>query len=62
MTAATAQVPDALTGQLAPGGRLILPVGVDRQRLLAVTRTETGLVEESLDEVKFVPMLAGTTT
>jgi protein-L-isoaspartate(D-aspartate) O-methyltransferase len=62
MAAASAQVPDALTAQLAPGGRLILPVGVDQQRLLAVTRTEAGLVEESLDEVKFVPMLAGTTT
>ncbi|UCH47429.1 MAG: protein-L-isoaspartate(D-aspartate) O-methyltransferase [Betaproteobacteria bacterium] len=62
MAAASAQVPDALTGQLAPGGRLILPIGVDQQRLLAVTRTEAGLVEESLDEVKFVPMLAGTTT
>ena len=62
MAAASAQVPDALTGQLAPGGRLILPVGVDQQRLLAVTSTEAGLVEEPLDEVKFVPMLAGTTT
>jgi protein-L-isoaspartate(D-aspartate) O-methyltransferase len=62
IAAASAQVPDALTAQLAPGGRLILPVGVDQQRLLAVTRTEAGLVEESLDEVKFVPMLAGTTT
>lgn len=62
MTAATAQVPEALTSQLSVGGRLILPFGTDQQRLLAVTRTENALVEELLDEVNFVPMLAGTTT
>ena len=62
MAAATAQVPDALTGQLSIGGRLILPVGVDKQRLMAVTCTDNGLQEELLDEVNFVPMLAGTTT
>lgn len=61
MAAATAQVPNALTGQLASGGRLILPVGVDQQRLMAVTRTQDGLEEDLLDEVNFVPMLAGTT-
>ena len=62
MTAATAQVPEALTSQLNIGGRMILPFGADQQRLLAVTRTENTLVEELLDEVNFVPMLAGTTT
>jgi len=62
MAAAAARVPDALTEQLAIGGRLVMPIGIDRQRLLAVTRTENGLVQEHLDEVNFVPMLAGTTT
>ena len=62
MTAATAQVPEALTGQLSIGGRMILPFGADHQRLLAVTRTEDALVEDYLDDVNFVPMLAGTTT
>ncbi len=62
MAAAAAQVPEALTAQLAEGGRLILPVGTDQQRLLAVTRIGSGLSEEMLDEVNFVPMLAGTTT
>jgi protein-L-isoaspartate(D-aspartate) O-methyltransferase len=62
MAAAAAEVPVALTGQLAIGGRLVMPIGIDRQRLVAVTRTEHDLAEELLDEVNFVPMLAGTTT
>jgi hypothetical protein len=37
-------------------------MGTDQQRLLSVTRTENALVEELLDEVNFVPLLAGTTT
>jgi len=59
MAAAAAQVPDALTDQLVIGGRLVLPLGIDDQRLLIVRRTEAGLEQETLDEVNFVPMLAG---
>jgi protein-L-isoaspartate(D-aspartate) O-methyltransferase len=62
MAAATAQVPDALTEQLAIGGRLVLPLGTGEQRLLVVKRTERGLEQETLDEVNFVPMLAGVST
>ena len=62
MAAAAAQIPGALTDQLAIGGRLVLPLGTDEQRLLVVTRTERGLEQETLDEVKFVPMLAGVST
>lgn len=62
MAAAAAQVPDALTEQLAIGGRLVLPIGTGEQRLLVVTRTERGLEQETLDEVNFVPMLAGVST
>lgn len=61
MAAAAAQVPEALTAQLAIGGRLVMPIGINQQRLVAVTRTESELVEEVLDEVNFVPMLAGVT-
>jgi protein-L-isoaspartate(D-aspartate) O-methyltransferase len=62
MAAATAQVPEALTDQLAIGGRLVLPLGTGEQRLLVVKRTECGLEQETLDEVNFVPMLAGVST
>jgi len=59
MAAAAAQVPDALTEQLAIGGRLVLPLGTGEQRLLVVQRTERGLEQETLDGVNFVPMRAG---
>ncbi len=58
--AAPLVVPEALLEQLAPGGRLVLPVGPEgQQQLLRVTRTEGGLRQESLGPVSFVPLLAG---
>jgi len=45
----------------APGGRLILPVGGERQRLMMVTATPEGYVEEVIEEVNFVPMVRGVT-
>jgi protein-L-isoaspartate(D-aspartate) O-methyltransferase len=57
--AAAAAVPDALTDQLAEGGRLVLPVGTDQQRLLVVSRLQGSLTEALMDEVNFVPLMAG---
>jgi protein-L-isoaspartate(D-aspartate) O-methyltransferase len=58
--AAPLVVPEALLEQLAPGGRLVLPVGPEgQQQLLRVTRTEAGIRQESLGPVSFVPLLAG---
>ena len=57
--AAPEQMPEILLEQLAPGGRLILPVGGRRQQLMMVTATEEGLVEEVVEEVNFVPMVSG---
>ena len=52
-------VPCALKDQLAAGGRLVIPVGDDRdQKLLKVTRTtETEFAEENLGSVAFVPLI-----
>jgi protein-L-isoaspartate(D-aspartate) O-methyltransferase len=52
-----AQLPPALTRQLALGGRLVAPVGMRRQRLVRVRRTEEGLEGERLDPVRFVPLV-----
>lgn len=59
--AAPEQLPTQLLEQLAPGGRLILPVGGERQQLMMVTATPEGYVEEVIEEVNFVPMVRGVT-
>ena len=41
---------------LSAKARLIVPVGEHWQELLALTRTETGMSEERLFPVAFVPM------
>ena len=59
--AAPERLPTQLLEQLAPGGRLILPVGGERQQLMMVTATPEGYVEEVIEEVNFVPMVRGVT-
>ncbi|MSR63097.1 MAG: protein-L-isoaspartate(D-aspartate) O-methyltransferase [Planctomycetes bacterium] len=56
--AAPERVPQALVEQLAPGGRLVLPVGSPErdQELLRVRLTPAGPLEERLLPVRFVPM------
>jgi len=52
-------VPKPLLAQLAPGGRLVIPVGRTQreQSLLRVVRTPGGLVREDLGGVRFVPLI-----
>ena len=60
VAAAPSRTPEALLRQLAPGGRMVLPLGSGgRQRLLLVERSGRGFVESELDAVRFVPMEAG---
>ncbi len=58
VSCAPEEVPQTLVDQLAPGGRLVLPVGPQggAQRLLRITRTPMGLRSEYLAPVAFVPM------
>jgi protein-L-isoaspartate(D-aspartate) O-methyltransferase len=59
IAASAARVPEALKQQLAVGGRMVLPVGVDDQWLHVVDRTENGFVETRREPVRFVPLLPG---
>ncbi len=61
VAAAPAGVPEALLGQLAVGGRLIIPIGPPGlQDLLRITRSGAGYERENLCAVSFVPLLEGT--
>lgn len=60
ITAAAHGVPRQLAAQLAPGGRMVLPLnGGDGQVLVRLTRTTAGFRHEMLEPVTFVPLLAG---
>ena len=60
LCAATAShVPEALKEQLAPGGRLVIPVGTNEQWLHVVERTPGGFTDERREAVRFVPLLPG---
>ena len=61
VTAAPREVPSELLEQLAPNGRLVIPVGPDEhQQLLYIQRDEKGGFERHvLEAVKFVPLLGG---
>jgi protein-L-isoaspartate(D-aspartate) O-methyltransferase len=56
--AARDRIPDALLEQLAPGGRLVLPIG---ERLVFVTRDRSGRLRRprAHGAVRFVPLVGG---
>jgi protein-L-isoaspartate(D-aspartate) O-methyltransferase len=59
VAAAAAGIPPPLLDQLAPGGRLMIPVGTDPQVLCLIERGPQGFVESRFDAVRFVPLLPG---
>jgi protein-L-isoaspartate(D-aspartate) O-methyltransferase len=61
LTAAPPSVPQTLLDQLAPDGIMVLPVGGEKrsQRLVRIRKTSSGLVEEDIGAVRFVPMVEG---
>lgn len=60
VTAAAEKVPEALLRQLAPGGRLVIPLGpTGMQTLKLFHRQAAGVVERDLGTVSFVPLLPG---
>jgi len=59
MAAAAPTLSAVLRGQLAVGGRMALPVGMQEQWLYLVERDTSGFRETKLEPVKFVPLLMG---
>ncbi|MDR3666377.1 MAG: protein-L-isoaspartate(D-aspartate) O-methyltransferase [Ignavibacteriaceae bacterium] len=59
VTAGSPSVPPSLMKQLAPGGRLVIPVGDKNiQTLKIVMKTEEGtFITEDIPEFKFVPLI-----
>ncbi len=60
MAAAPLAIPQVLFDQLAPGGKLIAPVGPEgKQQLMRITKRGEELQKETLGLVSFVPLLQG---
>jgi protein-L-isoaspartate(D-aspartate) O-methyltransferase len=59
VTAAPSEIPEDLLRQLADGGRLVIPVGGDKQELTVVTRRGNNFDHRVIEPVYFVPLLGG---
>ena len=59
VTAAPPEIPGALLSQLDEGGILVLPVGEDRQYLKRVRRLSGEFVIDTVEAVRFVPLVKG---
>jgi len=60
VTCAPEQIPEELLKQLAPGGRMVIPVGSSAsQTLHVIDRKGNSFEQTELDPVSFVPLLSG---
>ena len=61
VTAAAADIPEILLEQLAEGGIMIVPVGLDLndQHLVRIRRTAENIETDDLGPARFVPLIAG---
>jgi protein-L-isoaspartate(D-aspartate) O-methyltransferase len=58
VTAAAPEIPRSLMRQLAPGGRMVIPVGAEReQQLKLIRRDESAIHVEDVCPVMFVPLI-----
>ena len=56
VTAAPAEVPQALVEQLSVNGRMVIPVGTTNQEMVLIQKTREGVTEKRTIPVRFVPM------
>ncbi|SDH40347.1 protein-L-isoaspartate(D-aspartate) O-methyltransferase [Vibrio xiamenensis] len=59
VTAAPKVVPQSLLEQLSEGGVMVIPVGDTEQQLLKITRKGEEFISQSIEMVRFVPLIAG---
>jgi len=59
VTAAASDLPQDLVAQLADGGRLVIPIGKQTQQLLCIDKQGDKLHRRVIEDVKFVPLVAG---
>lgn len=56
VTASPPRIPEPLVDQLAPGGRMVVPVGEEFQDLVVLEKTAQGVTQRAVMPVRFVPM------
>ena len=56
VTAAPHQIPSSLVNQLALNGKMVIPVGQWKQKIVIVTKTDSGVMKKTTLPVLFVPM------
>lgn len=59
VTAAAPEIPQALMAQLDEGGVMVLPVGEEQQHLTRVRRKGGEFVVDTVEAVRFVPLVKG---
>ncbi|MGP3590788.1 protein-L-isoaspartate(D-aspartate) O-methyltransferase [Vagococcus sp. WN89Y] len=59
VTAAPPEIPVALMSQLDEGGILVLPVGNEYQQLKRVRRRGSEFIIDTVEDVRFVPLIRG---
>lgn len=62
VTAAPPEIPVELMNQLDEGGVLVLPVGEEQQELKRITRKGGEYIVETIEPVRFVPLVQGDLT
>jgi len=58
--AAAETLPQALVEQLAPNGRMVIPVGTSHQKLIMIDKAEDGTITKTdITGVRYVPLVKG---
>ena len=59
ISAAAREIPESMEQQLAPGGRIVAPVGIGEQAIVVLERRGNRFVRQSYPGFVFVPLISG---